>query len=230
MATTAEAWAPASRETGPVARLFDSKAFLVFLCMLPALGLLLVFLTYPLGLGVWLAFTDTRIGREGIFIGLENFAWLASDRVFWLSVFNTLFYTTVASVLKFGLGLWLALILTLGNLAIAVGQWIVQQAPSWAQQALAWGQALINWIGPMIPLALAALGQLGTSLLAWVGQQAGPLLASFGAWATSIAAWIPGAVTDFLAKPFTMDSLCQAMRALLGRRQVDEGTNALGPP
>jgi PAS domain S-box-containing protein len=39
-----------------------------------------------------------------------------------------------------------------------------------------------------------------------------------------------GPVTDFLAKPFTMDSLCQAMRALLGRRQVDEGTNALGPP
>ena len=33
------------------------------------------------------------------------------DRVFWLSVFNTLFYTVVASVLKFGLGLWLALLL-----------------------------------------------------------------------------------------------------------------------
>ena len=28
-----------------------------------ALGLLLVFLTYPLGLGIWLAFTDTTIGR-----------------------------------------------------------------------------------------------------------------------------------------------------------------------
>ena len=31
--------------------------------MLPAAALLLVFLTYPLGLGVWLGFTDTRIGR-----------------------------------------------------------------------------------------------------------------------------------------------------------------------
>ncbi len=31
--------------------------------------------------------------------------------MFWLAVFNTLLYTTVASVLKFGLGLWLALLL-----------------------------------------------------------------------------------------------------------------------
>ena len=38
--------------------------------MLPAAGLLLLFLTYPLGLGVWLGFTDTRIGRAGVFIGL----------------------------------------------------------------------------------------------------------------------------------------------------------------
>ena len=31
----------------------------------PPVGLLLVFLTYPLGLGIWLAFTDTTIGRSG---------------------------------------------------------------------------------------------------------------------------------------------------------------------
>src|SRR5690606_33700593 len=51
------------------------------------------------------------IGRPGIFIGLENYIWLWNDSVFWLSVFNTMLYTVVASVLKFGLGLWLALIL-----------------------------------------------------------------------------------------------------------------------
>ena len=79
--------------------------------MLPAAALLLVFLTYPLGLGVWLGFTDARIGRAGVFIGLENYEYLWDDSVFWLSVFNTLLYTIVASVLKFGLGLWLALLL-----------------------------------------------------------------------------------------------------------------------
>lgn len=79
--------------------------------MLPAAVLLLVFLTYPLGLGVWLGFTDEKIGRPGIFIGLENYEYLLDDSVFWLSVFNTVLYTTVASALKFGLGLWLALLL-----------------------------------------------------------------------------------------------------------------------
>ena len=73
--------------------------------MLPAAILLLLFLTYPLGLGVWLGFTDERIGRSGVFIGLENYAYLWDDSVFWLAVFNTLLYTSVASVLKFGLGL-----------------------------------------------------------------------------------------------------------------------------
>src|SRR4051794_19331655 len=43
-------------------KLFDYKPFLIVICLTPAIGLLLVFLTYPLGLGVWLAFTDTTIG------------------------------------------------------------------------------------------------------------------------------------------------------------------------
>src|SRR5436190_4043846 len=79
--------------------------------MLPAAAFLLLFLAYPLGLGVWLSFTDARIGRLGEFIGLENYEWLWDDSVFWLSVFNTLLYTCVASVCKFAVGLYLALLL-----------------------------------------------------------------------------------------------------------------------
>src|SRR4051812_27671783 len=45
-----------------LARLGESRTGLGLLFMLPAAAFLLVFLTYPLGLGVWLAFTDTRIG------------------------------------------------------------------------------------------------------------------------------------------------------------------------
>ena len=88
-----------------------SRGLAGFLFLLPALAVLLVFLTYPLGLGVWLGFTDTRIGRAGVWIGLENYELLWDDSLFWLSVFNTLLYTVVASVVKFALGLWLALIL-----------------------------------------------------------------------------------------------------------------------
>ena len=79
--------------------------------MLPAATLLLLFLTYPLGLGTWLGFTDTKIGRAGEWVGLENYQFLWGDSVTRLALFNTLFYTVVASVLKFFLGLWLALLL-----------------------------------------------------------------------------------------------------------------------
>jgi multiple sugar transport system permease protein len=92
-------------------RLLDNKTVLICLCLFPALALLLVFLSYPLGLGIWLAFTDTRIGRTGHFIGLENFVSLWHDRVFITTVGNTLLYTGVATVGKFALGLWLALLL-----------------------------------------------------------------------------------------------------------------------
>src|SRR3954452_252958 len=98
-------------EPSLLARLFDNRNFLGFLFMLPAALLLLVFLTYPLGLGTWLGFTDAKVGRPGVWVGLEDFQFLVGDSVARLSLFNTLFYTIVASVIKFALGLWLALLL-----------------------------------------------------------------------------------------------------------------------
>lgn len=89
----------------------QSADSLGLLFILPAAVILLVFLTYPLGLGLWLGLTDTKIGRAGVFVGFDNFVSLAKDGVFWLSVGNTIGYTAVASVVKFGLGLALALLL-----------------------------------------------------------------------------------------------------------------------
>jgi len=92
-------------------KFLDNRNVLGLLFMLPAAALLLMFLTYPLGLGLWLGFTDARIGRAGHWVGLENFESLLDDALARLSLFNTLFYTVVASVVKFMLGLWLAMLL-----------------------------------------------------------------------------------------------------------------------
>ncbi|HUP98407.1 MAG TPA: sugar ABC transporter permease [Usitatibacter sp.] len=94
-----------------LSRFFNNRNVLGLLFMLPAGLLLLVFLTYPLGLGTWLGFTDTQVGRAGIWVGLDNYKFLWGDEVTRLALFNTLFYTFVASVIKFALGLWLALLL-----------------------------------------------------------------------------------------------------------------------
>ena len=92
-------------------KLQNNKNALGLLFMLPAAAFLLLFLTYPLGLGTWLGFTDARLGRPGSWIGLDNYEFLWGDSVTQLALFNTLFYTTLASVLKFVLGLWLAVLL-----------------------------------------------------------------------------------------------------------------------
>jgi multiple sugar transport system permease protein len=110
-ATDITTWTRPQVQPNWIVRLFDWKPFLVFMCMLPAAGLLLVFLTYPLGLGIWLAFTDTTIGRSGKWVGIENFEFLFEDRLFWQAVFYSVFYTGVATIGKFALGLWLALLL-----------------------------------------------------------------------------------------------------------------------
>src|SRR4029078_7038539 len=92
-------------------RLKTNKQWLGAWFMLPAAAFLILFLAYPLGLGVWLSFTDARLGRDGGFVGLENYEYLLEDSTFLLSVFNTLLYTGVASTIKFAVGLYLALLL-----------------------------------------------------------------------------------------------------------------------
>jgi multiple sugar transport system permease protein len=101
----------ASPDVAAWARLKSDKNWLGAWFMLPAAAFLILFLAYPLGLGIWLSFTDARLGRGGEFVGIENYDFLRDDPIFWLSVFNTLLYTSVASIIKFALGLYLALLL-----------------------------------------------------------------------------------------------------------------------
>jgi multiple sugar transport system permease protein len=156
---------PSQKPRSRVADMFQSKNAMGLMFMLPAAVFLICFLTYPLGLGVWLGFTDAKIGRDGVFIGLENYRYLWDDPVFWTSVFNTVVYTFVASVLKFVLGLWLALILN-ENLpfksffrALVLLPWVVPTVLSalafwWIFDAqfsiISWSLMQIGWIdGPI---------------------------------------------------------------------------------
>ncbi|MFN0161228.1 MAG: carbohydrate ABC transporter permease [Burkholderiales bacterium] len=91
--------------------LWTNRNWLGFLFMLPAAAFLILFLVYPLGLGIWLSFTDARIGDPGKFVGIENYEWIIGDSKFQTAVFFTVFYTLVASVIKFAIGLYLAVLL-----------------------------------------------------------------------------------------------------------------------
>ncbi|HEV7285431.1 MAG TPA: sugar ABC transporter permease, partial [Kaistia sp.] len=156
---------PTQKPPSRIAEMFQSRNAMGLMFMLPAAAFLICFLTYPLGLGVWLGFTDAKIGRDGVFIGLENYRYLWHDPVFWTSVFNTVVYTFVASVLKFALGLWLAMILN-ENLpfksffrALVLLPWVVPTVLSalafwWIFDAqfsiISWSLMQIGWIdGPI---------------------------------------------------------------------------------
>ncbi len=146
-------------------RLQTNRNWLGFWFMLPAAGFLILFLAYPLVLGVWLSFTDTRVGRAGEWIGFENYAWLWDDSVFWLSVFNTMLYTVVASIIKFAVGLYLALLLN-------------RHMPF---KAIIRAVVLIPFIVPTVLSAVAFWWIFDTqfSILTWMLQKVGFIADSF---------------------------------------------------
>ncbi|MCS3725407.1 carbohydrate ABC transporter permease [Bradyrhizobium betae] len=111
MAVMAEPVVAPARRSSLWSRAFESRHFLGAMFMVPAIAILILFLAYPLALGFWLGMTDTKIGGAGRYIGFQNFVSLSKDSVFWLSVFNTIFYTVAASAVKFAIGLYLALLL-----------------------------------------------------------------------------------------------------------------------
>ncbi len=93
-------------------RLKSNRDWLGFWFMLPTAAILILFLAYPLGKGVWMSLTDVKIGRAGQFIGLENYHELiVYDKTFRNSTLFTIAYTAVASAFKFAIGLYLALLL-----------------------------------------------------------------------------------------------------------------------
>lgn len=100
-----------SRLRGCFSRASENPNFLGLVFVAPAELILLMFLAYPFFLGLWLGVTDTLVGREGHFVGLENYISLTQDPTFWLTVFNTFLYTVVAVFLKAVLGIGLAVVL-----------------------------------------------------------------------------------------------------------------------
>ena len=109
--TTTNATSPPGLLVKPRWRPLENERNLAFLLILPTLVLLGLFIAYPFVRGILLSVTDSRVGVPGKFVGLDNFARLASDPIFHQVVWNTVWYTFITTVFKLALGLWLALLL-----------------------------------------------------------------------------------------------------------------------
>jgi len=94
-----------------LADLLESERFLAFVLLAPAVLLLIAFIAYPFGMGIWLALSDTSVGNPGHFVGLHNFVVAWQDSIFRQAFWNTGVYTFWATLFKLALGMWLALLL-----------------------------------------------------------------------------------------------------------------------
>ncbi len=92
-------------------RILGRDYALAYLMVAPSLIVLLGLIAYPFLRAISLSLESQPIGGEGRFIGLDNYASLLQDRIWWLSLKNTLLYTIFGVGLKTVVGLAFALIL-----------------------------------------------------------------------------------------------------------------------
>lgn len=130
----------------------------------PALIFLTVLMAFPLFEGLRLSFTDTNMlnPRGGSYVGMENYAELATDEKFRRTLRITLVYTVLCVVGAVGCGLLAAL-----GMNVMVGR---------VSRRLR-GVVIIPWAAPIIPVALVSAWILDNELgvLNWALKAVGAI-------------------------------------------------------
>ena len=81
-----------------------------YLLILPSVTIMALFTVYPLLDSLRIAFTNKSVLKDNFdYVGLDNFARLLSDDIFWISLYHSLTLTSVVILLQFVLGLILAM-------------------------------------------------------------------------------------------------------------------------
>lgn len=111
--------------------------------------------------------------------------------------FGTTIYNVAAALMNGDLaGAWAAftagfaqLILDFQTYAASLGTLLMGLATTIGQAVLTWGAALVDWIAPYIPIALAALGAFVSSVWTWIQEQAPGWLVTLGSWGMALVDW-----------------------------------------
>jgi multiple sugar transport system permease protein len=91
--------------------LYSKKELGQIQLLFPVILLVTVFSLFPLLRGIYLGFTDYRLGDPISFNGIDNYVQLFNDEYFWNSFKIGMIWTFVVTVLQISLGLGLALLL-----------------------------------------------------------------------------------------------------------------------
>lgn len=159
----------------------------MWLLLLPSLVPVVVFSVYPLLNGIWLGFTDAKAGYnvQFRFNGLDNYAKLLQDDLFWNSFKIGLIWAFSVTALQFLLALGLAMLLSAGLRF----QWLVRPLAlvPWAMPsvivAILW-KLVYNPDAGILNAALKSLHVISTNIN-WLGdfELALPAVVVVGVWA-----------------------------------------------
>ena len=148
-----------------------------WLLLIPALLLLFLVFTYPIGRAFWLGFFTQNLGTQlqPRFSGLANYGRLLGDGRFWQSLWNTTIFTTVSILLELLIGMAIALVLDKsfrGRGLIRTVVLIPWALPT-AVMGLAWAWIFNDQYG----VANDILRILGQDTVTWLGEPAWAMIA-----------------------------------------------------
>ena len=93
-------------------RLVMRENIAAYLFMLPFLLFFVAFVLYPMVMCIFTSFFDATMGREDIFIGVQNYKELFNDPVFWKALWNTLIIVLVSVPVTCVFSLWVASVIS----------------------------------------------------------------------------------------------------------------------
>ena len=91
-----------------LAQILSSEKYVKWICILPLLILLAVFMLYPTFYCLILSFTDYVLKGAPEFIGLENYRDLMHDRDFWQALGRTFYILVICISVELVLGMTFA--------------------------------------------------------------------------------------------------------------------------
>ena len=163
---------PISQGQGYTRRsLGDESVARLYLYLAPAVGLMLLFIYWPLLYSFVLSFFNWNlITPEKEWVGFSKYALIFNDPKFWQSVGNTLFYMLVLAPLQIVLPLLMALMLmSLLRSRLQTFYRVVLFSPS----VISFATAAVVWLwifNPVQGVANLLLRQLGVSRVSWLAD------------------------------------------------------------
>lgn len=172
-----------SRQPGPAKIRRPHEEAAAWMLSAPAALLIALILVIPLLLVVVLSLTDYQLGAKSWrLVGLDNYADLARDPVFWHALANTALYALVVVAGASGLGLGVALLLRGAGWLAPVWRTIffLPVMASLVAMAIVWEFML----HPTFGLVNAGLGVFGLAPVNWLQNSATALwtLCAIGIW------------------------------------------------